>query len=313
MGKIAFVFPGQGSQTVGMGKDFYESDQTVQSIFQEADSTLGFSLTDLILNGPQEDLTLTANTQPALLTVSFALYKAVLKAGITPDYTAGHSLGEYSALTASGAMTFKEAVHTVRKRGEYMEEAVPNGIGTMSAVLGMDQAQLEELTADITREGNTVQLANINCPGQIVISGTTEGVQLAAVKAKENGAKRAIPLNVSGPFHSILMEPAAAKLAETLSSIEVKQAITPVISNVTAQPVTQPEEIKEKLIEQLISPVRWEESIRTLLDLGVDTFIEIGPGKVLSGLIKKIDRSVSIYSVNDKVSLENTVHALRGN
>ncbi|MEC2053752.1 ACP S-malonyltransferase [Peribacillus psychrosaccharolyticus] len=313
MGKIAFVFPGQGSQTVGMGKDFYESDQTVQSIFQEADSTLGFSLTDLILNGPQEDLTLTANTQPALLTVSFALYQAVLKAGITPDYTAGHSLGEYSALTASGAMTFKEAVHTVRKRGEYMEEAVPNGIGTMSAVLGMDQAQLEELTADITREGNTVQLANINCPGQIVISGTTEGVQLAAVKAKENGAKRAIPLNVSGPFHSILMEPAAAKLAETLSSIEVKQAITPVISNVTAQPVTQPEEIKEKLIEQLISPVRWEESIRTLLDLGVDTFIEIGPGKVLSGLIKKIDRSVSIYSVNDKVSLENTVHALRGN
>lgn len=313
MGKIAFVFPGQGSQTVGMGKDFYESDQTVQSIFQEADSTLGFSLTDLILNGPQEDLTLTANTQPALLTVSFALYQAVLKAGITPDYTAGHSLGEYSALTASGAMTFKEAVHTVRKRGEYMEEAVPNGIGTMSAVLGIDQAQLEELTADITRKGNTVQLANINCPGQIVISGTTEGVQLAAVKAKENGAKRAIPLNVSGPFHSILMEPAAAKLAETLSSIEVKQAITPVISNVTAQPVTQPEEIKEKLIEQLISPVRWEESIRTLLDLGVDTFIEIGPGKVLSGLIKKIDRSVSIYSVNDKVSLENTVHALRGN
>lgn len=313
MGKIAFVFPGQGSQTVGMGKDFYESDQTVQSIFEEADSTLGFSLTDLILNGPQEELTLTANTQPALLTVSFALYQAVVKAGITPDYTAGHSLGEYSALTASGAMTFKEAVHTVRKRGEYMEEAVPNGIGTMSAVLGMDQAKLEELTADITREGNPVQLANINCPGQIVISGTTEGVQLASVKAKENGAKRAIPLNVSGPFHSILMEPAAAKLAETLSSIEIKQAKTPVISNVTAQPVTQPEEIKDKLIEQLISPVRWEESVRTLLELGVDTFIEIGPGKVLSGLIKKIDRSVSIYSVNDKASLENTVHALRGN
>lgn len=313
MGKIAFVFPGQGSQTVGMGKDFYESDQTVQSIFEEADSTLGFSLTDLILNGPQEELTLTANTQPALLTVSFALYQAVVKAGITPDYTAGHSLGEYSALTASGAMTFKEAVHTVRKRGEYMEEAVPNGIGTMSAVLGMDQAKLEELTADITREGNPVQLANINCPGQIVISGTTEGVQLASVKAKENGAKRAIPLNVSGPFHSILMEPAAAKLAETLSSIKIKQAITPVISNVTAQPVTQPEEIKDKLIEQLISPVRWEESVRTLLELGVDTFIEIGPGKVLSGLIKKIDRSVSIYSVNDKASLENTVHALRGN
>lgn len=313
MGKIAFVFPGQGSQTVGMGKDFYESDQTVQSIFEEADSTLGFSLTDLILNGPQEELTLTANTQPALLTVSFALYQAVVKAGITPDYTAGHSLGEYSALTASGAMTFKEAVHTVRKRGEYMEEAVPNGIGTMSAVLGMDQAKLEELTADITREGNPVQLANINCPGQIVISGTTEGVHLASVKAKENGAKRAIPLNVSGPFHSILMEPAAAKLAETLSSIKIKQAITPVISNVTAQPVTQPEEIKDKLIEQLISPVRWEESVRTLLELGVDTFIEIGPGKVLSGLIKKIDRSVSIYSVNDKASLENTVHALRGN
>lgn len=313
MGKIAFVFPGQGSQTVGMGKDFYESDQTVHSIFEEADSTLGFSLTDLILNGPQEELTLTANTQPALLTVSFALYQAVVKAGITPDYTAGHSLGEYSALTASGAMTFKEAVHTVRKRGEYMEEAVPNGIGTMSAVLGMDQAKLEELTADITREGNPVQLANINCPGQIVISGTTEGVQLASVKAKENGAKRAIPLNVSGPFHSILMEPAAAKLAETLSSIKIKQAITPVISNVTAQPVTQPEEIKDKLIEQLISPVRWEESVHTLLELGVDTFIEIGPGKVLSGLIKKIDRSVSIYSVNDKASLENTVHALRGN
>jgi [acyl-carrier-protein] S-malonyltransferase len=312
MGKIAFIFPGQGSQTVGMGKDVAQSDANIAAVFQSADERLGFSLSSLIFEGPQETLTLTYNAQPALLTTSIALLEKVKEAGITADYVAGHSLGEYTALVAAGAISFTDAVYAVRKRGEFMEEAVPAGEGTMAAVLGMDADALEAVTKEVSEQGDPVQLANLNCPGQIVISGSKAGVEKAGQLAKERGAKRVIPLEVSGPFHSSLMKPAASKLQNVLNTIAIHDAEIPVISNVTAQPVVKKEEILRLLIEQLYSPVRWEQSVEMMIGLGVDTFIEIGPGKVLSGLVKKINRNVSVYAVNDLESLQATVAALKG-
>ncbi|OBA08669.1 malonyl CoA-acyl carrier protein transacylase [Bacillus subtilis] len=311
MSKIAFLFPGQGSQFIGMGKELYEQVPAAKRLFDEADETLETKLSSLIFEGDAKELTLTYNAQPALLTTSIAVLEKFKESGITPDFTAGHSLGEYSALVASGALSFKDAVYTVRKRGEFMNEAVPAGEGAMAAILGMDAEALKQVTDKVTEEGHLVQLANLNCPGQIVISGTARGVELASEQAKENGAKRAIPLEVSGPFHSELMKPAAEKLKEVLDSCDIKDADVPVISNVSADVMTEKAEIKEKLIEQLYSPVRFEESINKLIAEGVTTFIEIGPGKVLSGLVKKVNRRLKTIAVSDPETIELAIQTLK--
>ncbi|WP_336772365.1 ACP S-malonyltransferase [Paenibacillus sp. MMO-58] len=305
MSKTAFVFPGQGAQAVGMGKDAYEAFESSRAVFEQADEALDFKLSDIIFNGPDDALKQTVNTQPALLTVSVALLKALEGRGLKADYVAGHSLGEYSALVAAGVLSFDDAVRTVRARGEFMEQAVPSGQGAMAAVLGAERGVLAELCSKITEEGNTVELANVNCPGQIVVSGSAAGVQSVVERGKEEaGAKRVIPLEVSGPFHSSLMKPAAEKLSGVLSEVSMNDAAIPVVANVTAAPVTEAASIRNLLVEQVYSPVLWEDTVRYLAEQGVDTFVEIGSGTVLAGLIKKVDKNLRVISVNSIAALE---------
>lgn len=310
--KLAFIFPGQGSQSVGMGTELATSDEKSASLLRRADDALPFSLSELIEEGPQEKLTLTYHAQPALLAVGAMIASKLNDEGIVPDYTAGHSLGEYTALVASGVLDYEDGVSIVHQRGLFMNEAVPAGEGAMAAILGLDAGAVKQVTDAITAEGHVVQPANLNCPGQIVISGTKAGVDLACVQLKEAGAKRAISLDVSGPFHSALMQPAAQKLQEALDQLSWQDAAIPVVANVSAEPVTESEEIKKLLVEQLYSPVRWEESVRRLIDLGVTHFIECGPGKVLSGLVKKIDRSVTVMPVYDNDTLQAVIEASKG-
>lgn len=305
MGKLAYIFPGQGAQTVGMGRDAWEASDQARRVFAEADQALGFGLSELIFSGPEDVLKQTVHTQPALVTVSTAYLEVLRAKGFPePDFVAGHSLGEYSALVASGVLSFSDAVRTVRRRGELMEEAVPNGLGAMAAVLGAEREALAALCREITDGGRTVELANVNCPGQIVVSGTKEGVDAVQERGKEIGAKRVLPLEVSGPFHSSLMRPAAEKLAAVLAALTLSPASAPVIANVTAEPVTEAAAIRSLLERQVYSPVLWEDTVKRLIAEGVDTFVEIGSGSVLSGLVKKTDRSVRILTVNSMEAAE---------
>lgn len=312
MSKIAFLFPGQGSQAVGMMKDLYEQYACVKEVFDEADEALGFSMTELIAKGPEEDLRLTYNTQPAILTASVAAMKVLNENGVFPDVAAGHSLGEYSALVCAGAMNFADAVRTVRKRGQFMQEAVPVGEGAMAAIIALDTDTIKTICADVEkRTGKAVQAVNFNCPGQVVIAGATEAVQEAADLMKKACAKRAMMLAVSAPFHSTLMQPAADRLKEVLDTIIIQDAKIPVMANINAKPETKASEIRENLVQQAAHPVLWEDSVRAMMADGVDTYIEVGPGKVLTGMLRKIDRSLKGENVEDPASLEKTLAYLK--
>ncbi|MDH6368442.1 [acyl-carrier-protein] S-malonyltransferase [Paenibacillus sp. PastF-3] len=307
MSKIAFVFPGQGAQAVGMGKDVYDALPNSRAVFEKGDEVLGFPLSKLIFEGPDSDLKQTVNTQPALLTASVAYLEALREQGMKPDYVAGHSLGEYSALVAAGVLSYEDAVTLVRLRGRFMEEAVPGGQGAMAAVLGAEREALAVLCQTISEESGVVELANVNCPGQIVVSGSQEGVNGVVQRVKEAGGKRAIPLEVSGPFHSSMMRAAADRLAEELKKVTFNTPNVPVIVNVTASPVTDPEEIRELLVRQVYSPVLWQDSIEWLIADGVDTFVEIGSGSVLAGLIRKIDKTVKVININTLESVQTVL------
>ncbi|MFQ3543366.1 ACP S-malonyltransferase [Halobacillus rhizosphaerae] len=306
MKRTAFIFPGQGSQAVGMGEEMYKKYESVKQLFDEADKALGFSLTKLMFEGSSEELTKTENAQPALLLNSVAAAKVLEEEGIRPVVTAGHSLGEYSALVTAGAITPIEAVKLVHTRGKLMEEAYPTGKGAMAAVLGLSSEAIESVLADL-EETETVDLANINCPGQIVISGTKEGVSIASAQLKEAGAKRVLPLNVSGPFHSRLMEPASEEFASHLSRADIQSAEIPVYANVTAAPVQEAEQIEKLLIEQLYSPVRFQEILESFAEQELDAIVEVGHGKVLSGLVKKVQRRAKTFSIQDPQSLEDFI------
>ena len=295
-----------------MGKEIADAFPEAMAVFKQADEALGFSLSDIIWNGPEEKLTLTYYTQPAILTTSIALFEVLKQRGIEPVCTAGHSLGEYSALVAAGALTFADAVRLVHARGKFMDEAVPAGLGAMSAVMAMERDELAAVCREVSATEGPVELANINCPGQIVISGKAEAVAKAGEAIKERKGK-VKPLVVSGPFHSSRMEPAAEKLGELLATTAIRDAKVPVIANYTAKLVQKAEDIRAALKAQVSSSVLWEDSVHAMLGMGVERFVEIGPGKVLAGLIKKIDRSVpATLNIQDIASYEETLGAIKG-
>lgn len=311
MNKLAFVFPGQGAQKVGMGKDFYDKYDVAKKLFKEADEALGYSIMNMCFEGPEEDLRLTANTQPAILTMSVIANEILKENGIQPDVAGGHSLGEYSALVAAGVLDFQDAVVLVHKRGAFMQEAVPVGQGGMAAIIGLDDQVIIDACAKATDEAGEVQAVNFNCPGQTVIAGTTKGVEKAVELLQAAGAKKAVILPVSAPFHSTLMKPAAEKLAAELDKVQIHDAAFPVVANVNGKLQTSAEEIKQNLVAQAASPVKWIDCVKTMQEFGADTFVEAGPGKTLCGFNRRIDRQIKSLNVEDVESLQKTIDALK--
>lgn len=310
MGKTAFLFAGQGAQYIGMGKELYDNFPICRQTFEEANESLHMDLAKLIFEGKKEDLDLTENTQPSVVTMSIAAFRAISQYGINPDVVAGLSLGEYSALTASGVFELSQVVSLVRKRGRFMQEAVPEGIGKMCAILGLSEEKIREACNEAKSFG-IVEPANFNCPGQIVIGGEIKAVDEAARLSKVKGAMKTIDLTVSAPFHTSMLKPAADKLKIELDMIAVGDLKTPLISNVHANYVNNSNEVKSLLYSQVMSSVLWEQTIRNMISNGVQNFVEIGPGKTLSAFVKKIDRGVSIYNVENIASLEATVSVLK--
>ena len=306
MSKLAFVFPGQGAQKVGMGKDFYDNYDVAKKMFKEADEALGYSIMKMCFEGPEEDLKLTANTQPAILTISCIANEILKENGIQPEITGGHSLGEYSALVAAGVLNFQDAVALVHKRGSYMQEAVPVGEGGMAAIIGVDRDKIVEVCQQVSAE-SPVQAVNFNCPGQIVIAGATKGVELAVEELKAAGAKKAVVLPVSAPFHSTLMKPAAEKLAVELDKVTISDAKIPVVANVSAEILTKAEDIKASLVAQAASPVLWEDCVARMKEFGADVLFEAGPGKTLCGFNRRIDKTITSLNVEDVASLEKSL------
>ena len=306
MSRIAFIFPGQGAQTCGMGKDFYEQTETGKKVFDRASELLGFSVPELCFE-PNDRLDITEYTQAAMVTAGIAMMRVLEEKGIHPDVTAGLSLGEYCALAAAGVMSDDDAIATVRQRGILMQEAVPAGVGAMAAILALDAAVIEEVTASM----EDVWIANYNCPGQIVISGRKEAVEEACERLKAAGAKRAILLNVSGPFHSGMLTEAGEKLGQVLLQTEIKSPQIPYVANVTAQYVTEAAPVKELLTRQVSSSVKWQQSVETMLADGVDTFVEIGPGRTLTGFMRMIDRAARCFNVEKLEDIDKVAEALK--